>query len=41
MRDIYFHFIDEATKAQRSDSFIIIYLGNNRPRTKPGFLTSK
>lgn len=41
MHDSYSHFIDEATKPRRSDSFIIIHLGNNRPRPKPGFLTSK
>ena len=41
MHDIYSHFTDEATKPQRSDSFMLIHLGNNRPRPKPGFHTSE
>lgn len=38
MHDSYSYFTDEATKAQRSDSFLVIFLGNNKPRPKPGFL---
>lgn len=37
MHDSYSHFTDEATKAQRNDSFIIIY----QETTDPVFLSSR